>query len=198
MDGGQRSGPGNIPMEDPGAVRERVAARVRELRARSGRSLADLAASAGIGKSTLHAIEVGEANPGIETLWALATALGVPFGALLEPSAPNVRVVRAGQAPRVSSESVAMQARLLVTTATGSRSELFTLDIEPGAGPDLEPHATGTVEHVVVTQGRLRVGPAGGAVEIGEGDLASFAADVTHVYEALEPGTRAVLVIEYT
>lgn len=183
---------------DPRAVRERVAARVRELRARSGRSLADLAAVAGIGKSTLHAIEAGEANPGIETLWALATALGVPFGALLEPAGPSVRVVRAGQAPRVSSESVSLEANLLATTAHGSRAELFSLHIEPGSGPDLEPHASGTVEHVLVTHGRLRVGPVGAAVEVAEGDLASFAADVPHVYEALESGCRAVLIIEYS
>lgn len=183
---------------DPTGVRERVAARVRDLRARSGRSLADLASAAGIGKSTLHAIEAGEANPGIETLWALATALGVPFGALLEAAGPSVRVVRAGQAPRVSSESVSLEAHLLATTSHGARAELFTLSIEPGAGPDLEPHTGGTVEHVLVTHGRLRVGPVDHAVEVGEGDLASFAADVPHVYEALEPGCRAVLIIEYS
>jgi transcriptional regulator with XRE-family HTH domain len=198
VDGGNgRQGASEEPL-DAGAVRERVARSVRELRARSGRSLADLASSAGIGKSTLHAIEAGEANPGIETLWALATALGVPFGALLETPTPSVRVVRAGQAPRVSSESGTVEARLLTTTAHGARTELYTIGIEPGEGRPMEPHAAGTIEHVLVTHGRLQVGPVGAEVTIETGDLASFPADVLHRYDAREPDTRVVLVIEYT
>jgi transcriptional regulator with XRE-family HTH domain len=182
---------------DAGEVRARVAMTVRDLRSRSGRSLADLAAAAGIGKSTLHAIESGDANPSIETLWALAGALGVPFGDLLEPPRARVRVVRADDAPRVDSERSAMQAHLLTSTARGARVELFTLDIEPGSERDADAHATGTVEHVLVTAGRLRVGPTTDPAVLEPGDLASFAGDAPHVYEATCPGTRAVLLVEY-
>jgi transcriptional regulator with XRE-family HTH domain len=179
-------------------LRRRIATTVREHRARSGRSLADLAAAAGIGKSTLHAIESGEANPGIETLWALARALGVPFGQLLDPPAPAVRLVRAGAAPRVASESSSMQAYLLATTAHGARTEVYELHLEPGPERDAEPHSAGTIEHVLVTAGRIRVGPSAAPVELEVGDLASFPGDVGHRYEALAAGTRVVLVIEYT
>ena len=72
---------GANPPPDASALRGQLARTVRDLRSRSGKSLADLASAAGIGKSTLHAIEAGDANPGIETLSALAGALGVPFGA---------------------------------------------------------------------------------------------------------------------
>jgi transcriptional regulator with XRE-family HTH domain len=178
-------------------LRERIARTVRDLRGRSGRSLADLAAAAGIGKSTLHAIEAGDANPGIETLWALARALGVPFGDLLDPPAPVVRVVRAGQAPRVASEASAMQAYLLTSTAHGARVEVYDLHLEPGPERDAEAHSAGTLEHVLVTAGALRVGPVDATVELHLGDLASFPGDVAHRYEALAAGTRAVLLIEY-
>jgi transcriptional regulator with XRE-family HTH domain len=183
--------------DEAGELRARVARTVRELRARSGRSLAEVASTAGIGKSTLHAIEAGEANPGIETLWALAGALGVTFGDLLDPPAPSVRVVRAGEGPRVESESSRMRAHLLATTAHQSRVEVFSLDLEPGAERGADPHAAGTVEHVLVTHGGLRVGPVDAMAELAAGDLASFPADVEHVYEATEPETRAVLLIEY-
>ena len=201
---GRRSG-------DPAELRGRVAATVRELRVRAGHSLADLAATAGIGKSTLHAIESGDANPGIETLWALAQALGVPFGALLEPPAPTVRVLRAAEAPRIRSERTDLEARILLTTSRPARVELSLLVLEPGetgaAGGDggadasadvAQPHTPGTVEHVLVTEGRLLVGPIGRLVELDEGDIASFAGDVAHRYTALRAGTRAVLLIEYT
>lgn len=185
------------PDDDAAALRHRIAATVRDHRARAGRSLADLAAGAGIGKSTLHAIESGDANPGIETLWSLARALGVPFGQLLDPPSPSVRVVRAGEGPRVASEASAMQAFLLVTTAPGARAEVYVLHLEPGPVRDAEPHSAGTTEHVLVTAGSLRVGPLDEHVDLGVGDLVSFPGDVAHRYEALTDGTRLVLIIEY-
>jgi transcriptional regulator with XRE-family HTH domain len=186
------------PGTDAAELRERIARTVRALRAGAGRSLADLAAEAGIGKSTLHAIENGEANPGIETLWALARALGVPFGALLDPPVPAVRVVRGDEAPKVAAEASTMEAYLLASTGHSSRIELFDLRLRPGPLRHAQPHSDGTVEHVLVTQGRLRVGPVDHTVDLEVGDLVSFAGDAEHRYEALDDPTRAVLLIEYT
>ncbi len=182
---------------DPGELRQRVARTVRELRTSSGRSLGELASAAGIAKSTLHAIETSDANPGIETLWSLANALDVPFGDLLEPPAPAVRVVRAGHGPKVASESGTMQAHLLATTGHRARVELYSLTLQPGASHDAQPHTDGTIEHVLVTEGGLEVGPPVAAVRLDPGDLASFAGDRAHGYRALAADTRAVLVLEY-
>jgi transcriptional regulator with XRE-family HTH domain len=180
------------------AVRAQVASSVREHRVRDGRSLADLATAAGIGKSTLHAIEAGDANPSIETIWALARALSVPFGQLLDPPAPTVRVVRAGEGPRVeSAEGAGMVAHLVATTARGSRAEWYVLELAAGPSRIAEAHSAGTVEHVYVISGRLRVGPEEAPTELAAGDLASFPGDVAHRYDTLEDGTRALLLIEY-
>jgi quercetin dioxygenase-like cupin family protein len=43
----------------------------------------------------------------------------------------------------------------------------------------------------------MRTGPADAPVELGPGDYATFRGDVPHLYEALEPGTWAVLVMEH-
>lgn len=180
-----------------GELRQRIATSVRELRTRAGRSLGDLATDAGIGKSTLHAIEAGDANPGIETLWSLAQALGVPFGDLLEPPIPAVRVVRAGEGPQVLSESGTMQAHLLAATGHRVRVEVYHLALEHGPSHQAAPHTSSTIEHVLVTAGGLTVGPAGAAVHLGAGDLATFAGDRPHAYTATAPGTTAVLLLEY-
>lgn len=186
------------PSETAAQVRERVADAVREHRARAGRSLAELAADAGIGKSTLHAIETGEANPSIETIWALARALEVPFGELLDPPSAAVRVVRAGQGPQIASQDgVGMVAHLLTSTARGARVEWYTLELAAGPSRAADAHAPGTIEHVLVVEGRLRVGPDDDAVELGPGDLAVFPGDVAHRYHALTEGTRALLLLEY-
>ncbi len=192
---GRRPAP---PATEPAELRARIGATVRQLRSRTGESLADLAARAGIGKSTLHAIEAGDANPGIETLWALANALAVPFGELLDPSTPEIRLVRAGEAPRVESERSRLQAHLLTSTRRGATTELYTLAFETGSERDAAGHSTGTTEHVVVVRGRLRVGPLPDPVVLEPGDLVSFPGDVEHVYEALEPDTLALLLMEYS
>lgn len=180
-----------------GALVEVVAANIRALRGQRGLSLTELAHKAGVGKATLSNLESGNANPSIETLWAVAAALGVSFSQLIEPRAPEVRVVRAGEGIRVDAEDVVMRATLLTSSHRRVAFELYSLELEPGATRDAAAHTPGVVEHVLVTSGRLRVGPEEAPVELGAGDLASFAADDRHGYEALEPGTCAVLLMEY-
>jgi quercetin dioxygenase-like cupin family protein len=53
------------------------------------------------------------------------------------------------------------------------------------------------VEHVVVAAGKLRAGPVDHLVDLDPGDYATFPGDVAHRYEALAPGTFAVLVMEH-
>ena len=74
--------------------------------------------------------------------------------------------------------------------------DLYALDIEAGASRHAEAHHSGVVEHLVVVEGRLRVGPQSGPVDLDAGDLVTFAADVPHVYEALET-SHAVLLMSY-
>lgn len=128
------------PATDVSGLRSQVAT-IRDLRTRSEQSLAELATSAGIGKSTLHAIETEDANPGIETLWALARTLGVPFGHLLEPSRPLIRVDPAGTSPRVVNEASTLQAHLLASTGpTASPVELATGDLATFPGDTRHGH----------------------------------------------------------
>jgi transcriptional regulator with XRE-family HTH domain len=174
-----------------------VAGAVREQRERAGLSLSELAAAAGVAKSTLSQLEAGNANPSIETLWAIAKALGVPFGRLIEPPAPDVRVVRDGEGVRVQSAASPYEAELLLSASRRGSFELYRLTADPGPVRHAEAHSRGVVEHVLVLAGGMRAGPAAHPVELGPGDLASFAGDAPHVYETLVPGTRALLVMDY-
>lgn len=177
---------------------EIIATALRRERERLSLSLSELAKRAGVSKSTLSQLEAGSGNPSIETLWALAVALGVPFSRLVEPPSPKVRVVRAGEAPTVRSDRSPFAASLLATAPPGTRRDLYLLDVEPGTARESAAHIPGSVEHVILTGGRLRVGPRDHLVELARGDYASFPGDVAHLYEALEPGTTAVLVMEHT
>ncbi|MFJ4688039.1 helix-turn-helix domain-containing protein [Streptomyces sp. NPDC088789] len=174
-----------------------IAAALRRERVRVGLSLSELAKRAGIAKSTLSQLEAASGNPSMETIWALAVALGVPFSALVEPPAPMVRVIRAGQGPAARSDQAGYTAALLSASPPGVRRDLYDVALEPGAAHESEPHIPGTVEHLVVAAGRVKAGPRGAEEELGAGDYMTYRGDVAHSYRALVPGTKYVLIMQH-
>ncbi|MGV9214904.1 helix-turn-helix domain-containing protein [Micromonospora sp. RB23] len=181
----------------PGEPSASVAAALRRERERAGVSLTELAARAGTAESTLSALESGTGDPSVETLWAIGVALGVPFSRLVEPAADDLRVIRAGQGPRVRSELADFTGTLLSAGTARVRRDIYLIELEPGAVREADAHTPHSVEHVVVAAGRLRVGPESDVVDLGPGDYATFPGDLPHRYEALVPGTFAVLVMEH-
>ncbi|MBT0568784.1 helix-turn-helix transcriptional regulator [Curvibacter sp. CHRR-16] len=175
-----------------------IAQALKRERERAGLSLSELARQAGIAKSTLSQLEAGQGNPSIESLWSVALALDVPFSRLLEPTKASVHVVRAHEGMTVNSADAPYQVTLLSTSPPLARRDVYRIQFEPGqASRQAAAHAKGTIEHVIVMQGRARVGPVGNEVELAPGDYAAFAADEAHVYHALEPSTSAVVILEY-
>lgn len=183
--------------EDAPTPLEVISAALRRERDQARLSLTELAKRAGVAKSTLSQLESGSGNPSIETLWALAVALGVPFSRLVDPPSPHLHVVRAGEAPIIRSQQSSFGAALLSSCPPGARRDLHLIDVELGEARHADPHNPGAVEHVVVNAGKLRTGPERSPVELDAGDYASFAGDVPHLYEGLEQGTTAVLIMEH-
>ena len=69
----------------PDTLNDRIAQRVRDLRATSGLSLDALATHCGISRSMISLIERGESSPTAVLLEKLASGLGVPLAALFDP-----------------------------------------------------------------------------------------------------------------
>ncbi len=189
--------PSQPPPSPPRLPLDWIAASLRRERTRAGLSLSELAKRAGIAKSTLSQLEAASGNPSVETLWALGVALGVPFSALVEPPNPSVRVIRAGEGPAVASERAEFAATLLSASPPGARRDLYHLRAEPGPARESEPHIPGSVEHLIVSTGRVKAGPRGEEVELDPGDYMTYRGDVPHSYEALAPGTTFVLVMQH-
>jgi len=133
----------------------------------------------------------------VETLWALATALGVPFSRLVDPPRPQVRTIRAGEGPITYAEHSTYAATLLSSGPQGTRRDLYRIEAQPGSARNSEPHLPGTIEHVVISVGAALVGPTGETVRLERGDYVTYPGDIPHVFEALEPDTAAVFVLEY-
>jgi quercetin dioxygenase-like cupin family protein len=106
-------------------------------------------------------------------------------------------VIRAGEGPAVASEQAPYVATLLSASPPGARRDIYHLRAEPGAVRASEPHIPGTVEHLIVSTGRVKAGPVGETVELDPGDYLTYRGDVPHSYEALTPGTSFVLVMQH-
>jgi transcriptional regulator with XRE-family HTH domain len=175
-----------------------IAASIRRERDRAGLSLTETARRAGIAKSTLSQLESGVGNPSVETLWALAVALGVPFSKLVDEPRPSVRVIRAFEGPVTYSERANYAATLLASCPPNARRDIFRVAVQPGEPRRSDPHVPGTSEHVVLSTGRALVGPPEEPVELAPGDYVAYPGDVPHIFRALAPDTTAVLVMEHT
>jgi transcriptional regulator with XRE-family HTH domain len=158
-----------------------LAANLRRMRIARRLSLSELARATGMSKATLSSVESGRSNPTVETLAALAGALRVSLGELLEePPLGEIRVVRAGHLERVEEGGVALSERAW----------------DPHALEEPEPAPPGTRAGVYVLEGKLIAGPVERLTELARGDYASFQIDVPHVYETERTRARA-LVLTY-
>jgi transcriptional regulator with XRE-family HTH domain len=160
---------------------EVLAANLRRLRIARRLSLSELARATGMSKATLSGVESGRSNPTIETLAALAAALRVSLGELLEePPLGEVRIVRRGRSgglDRIDEDGIALSERAW----------------EPRQTDEPEPRPAGSRAGVYVLEGKLIAGPVERVTELSAGDYASFPIDVPHVYETGRAAARALL-----
>jgi transcriptional regulator with XRE-family HTH domain len=179
----------------PGSPGSRIAANLRALRVERNLSVVTLAKLSGVARATLTKIEAGQGNPTIDTLYALADALGVALGDVIgEPSTtPRLLVLRNGEGTRVSG---AVSARLLDRVHGHRLAEVYEISFST-KGRTADPHPSGTLESILLTAGRLRVGPITGPVELNPGDYLRFPGDVPHVYQAIDNPAHGVLVMSH-
>ena len=188
----------------PHGAAEPIARNLRRWRNTREMTLSALAAQAGVAKSTVSLIERGHANPSIDTVAALAAALGVPFASLFQDEAPadDMLLVRASDSQVVAVDAAGLEGdglviRHLLTRTGGALIEIYTLELEHGAVRHAEPHVTGLFEHVTVAAGRVQISSDSFSEALDRGDLISFRADRAHSYRVLDGPVRLISVHEY-
>ncbi|WNZ07379.1 XRE family transcriptional regulator [Streptomyces sp. 11x1] len=163
-----------------------VARNLRLLREQRGFSIAELARRAGLAKQTLSNLEQGTGNPTVDTLFSIAGALGVPVTRLVAEREQVITVQRGDDV--VWQKHGGYEARSLDHIYGSGVIENYVVRIAPhpdGVGKPSEPHPVGTLEHLYVISGRVRVGPSDNPLELSEGDFARYPGDRPHVYESL-------------
>lgn len=185
--------------EPPADLALTVGRNLRRLRTRQGHSLERLAAASGVSRAMLGQIENGKSTPTIAVLWKIATALGVPFATLTALAQERgISVFRREKARILSSDEGAFTSRALFPFDAERNTEFYELRIAANHTVDSDPHAPGTIENLIVSQGTVEVGVGRErAILLGEGDAIFFCADVPHSYRNLR-ASEAVLYLVMT
>jgi transcriptional regulator with XRE-family HTH domain len=162
-----------------------VGAAVRRLRAAQGLTLADVAGMASISPAMLSRLEHGDVAPSLDTLAALAEALGTSCAALLrdpEQSLSDAQLVRKGEGLEVVRRGTKRgHTYHLLASDRGPRRAfepfLVTLNSKSEIFPEFEHPGT---EFLHVLEGSLRYRHGTETYLLKPGDTLTFRGDVPH------------------
>lgn len=167
------------------AVGAQIARAVRERRERLGLTLRALGQRSGVSPSMISDVERQAKSPTVATLAALAAALEVPLATLVAGASthPRLHVARAGEA-----------SERLAPALPGSKVEFRRIAVPPRTvvGP-FPAHPAGTIEHIHVAAGRLRVTLGDAAATLATGDGCACVADAPHGFDNRDGDVEALL-----
>ncbi|WP_159711224.1 helix-turn-helix domain-containing protein [Geminicoccus flavidas] len=137
----------------------RIGARLRNLRSESGLTLDDLAARAGVSRSMLSRIELGQSSPTAQLLARICGGLGITLSMLFAGSeAAGNPVCRRADQPVWRDPETGYQRRAVSPAGTGSPVDIVEIEFAPGGSVTFAglPLA-GIDQHVWVLEGRLEL-----------------------------------------
>jgi transcriptional regulator with XRE-family HTH domain len=173
----------------PATFSQQLADSIRYYRRHRGLSLSELSRRAGVAKGTLSRLEVGEGNPTIMTLAALAGQLHVT---------PSDFFTRNGgqssESPRLEGPGLGM--RFIGSIRTASIWELYETVIPRTDEPIYSPTHGGT-EHLLLLDGAAEVGPVDSPVHLTAGCHTSFPGHEPHLYWSKNGHSRTLLIMDY-
>lgn len=165
---------------------------VRRIRQERQLSLGALAREADLAKQTLANLEGGRGNPTVETLIAVARALGIGVNLLLTEWDSPALVRREADAEWVDDVS-GHRRPLNQIHGTG---QVTTAIVELTAAREVrQALSPGALHQAYVMQGAILAGPVEDTHTLEAGDFIRFAADVPHVMRVATSGHALVHLI---
>jgi transcriptional regulator with XRE-family HTH domain len=182
-------------------INDRIAARVRQIRADRGLALDALAEHSGVSRSMISLIERGESSPTAVVLEKLATGLGVPLASLFDaPAATADPVSRRKNQVEWRDPASGYVRRNVSPPGFPSPLQIVEVVFPAGARVAYETGARPGVTHqqIWVLQGTLEVTQGNARHELGAGDCLAMVLDqpITFRNRTAKP-VRYVVVIDH-
>jgi transcriptional regulator with XRE-family HTH domain len=162
-----------------------IGPRLKRLRAQRGVSLAALAETTGISKSTLSRLESGQRRPSLELLLPIALAHRVPLDELV--AAPQVGDPRVHLAPRQANGRT-----VVPLTRQPGGLQAYKIII-PGGQHEPDPRTHEGYEWLYVLSGRLRLRLAEHDLTLDPGEAAEFDTRLPHWFGSTGRGPVEIL-----
>jgi transcriptional regulator with XRE-family HTH domain len=179
-------------------INDRIAARVRELRARSGLSLEALAQASGVSRSMISLVERGESSPTAVVLEKLATGLGVTLATLFEtPASPPHPVSRRIDQVEWRDPGSGYLRRNVSPSGFPSPIQIVEVDFPAGARVAYETAARPGITHqqVWILQGMIEVALGEERFQLRAGDCLAMVLDRPIAYHNPTPKPARYCVI---
>jgi transcriptional regulator with XRE-family HTH domain len=192
----KKNGNGNLSSKND-ALLTRISKVLRKRREDMGLTVRALANRSGISSSMISDVERALKSPTISTLASLAQALGLPLSAVVDSQPPmRMRVVRASERQLLIEPSTGAKRDYFGPAIAGSEVEFLRYVVPPHTlvGP-VPAHAPGTIEHVYLASGSVRVILGDEVADLQTGDTCSCFADLPHGFDNREGEIPADLII---
>jgi len=157
---------------------------IRSLRTEQRRTLADVAAAAGVSPSLLSQVERGVVDPSLDSLRDIASALGTMPFKLLQQGAARSGVVRRSERVHLKLPERDYEYELLSPSLDGA-FEVAQWSLQPGYWSSAEPRSHPGEEATVILSGRILLEIGAEQIELDEGDCITFEARIPHRHRAL-------------
>lgn len=186
-------------------LNQRIAARVRELRAAQGLSLEVLARRSGVSRSMISLVERGESSPTAVVLEKLATGLGVMLASLFDPpaddgSAPPSPVARRQDQPVWRDPASGYCRRNVSPPGLPQPMRLIEVEFPAGARVAFENGVRGYPVHqqVWLLAGRMDITVGAERHRLDEGDCLAMPLDRPTMFHnpTRKPARYAVLIAD--
>lgn len=159
---------------------QRIARRVRDLRAVAGLSLEELASRSGVSRSMISLIERGESSPTAVVLEKLAAGLDAPLASLFDaPEPPAEPVARARDQPRWKDPHSGYVRRNVSPALPGSPIQIVEVLFPPQARVAYEsgPREPALHQQVWVLDGRIDIALGDAHWRLDTGDCVAMVLD---------------------
>lgn len=173
---------------------------VRKERHERKLSLDELSLASGVSKATLSQIEAGKVNPTVATLWKIAQSIHVDLHALVMGESEKIRefsVSRGNDLPLLAS-APGVEIRVLSPISFAEDTELYLLNMTPGAVLESEAHAPGCMEILAVASGSFKVTAGKRSTVLEAGDVLTYQCDVPHRIEnAADDSSQLYMTVKF-